>query len=71
MMELRYGVKGVRAAMDGTHVRIRTPSIELSQAYFNKDGYHSIILHAVCDVKFAAFKLFLRFIVSLCPVFIL
>lgn len=35
--------------MDGTHVRIRCPSKDQSIAYYNKDGYHSFIIHAVCN----------------------
>ena len=45
----RFGIHGVRGAMDGTHVRIRTPSADASRAYYDKDGNHSIILHIVCN----------------------
>ena len=48
----RFGIQGVLGAMDGTHVRIRTPSSLVSRAYYDKDGNHSIILHIVCDYEF-------------------
>ena len=53
----RSTVAGVRAAMDGTHIRIRCPGEELRQAYYNKDGYYSFVLHAVCDDRFGLLQL--------------
>lgn len=46
---IRFGIRGIRAAMDGTDINIRTPSSDVTVAYYNKDGFHSIRLHAVCD----------------------
>ena len=47
-----FGVRGVRGAMDGTDIHIRTPSQETAVAYYNKDGFHSIKLHIVCGFRF-------------------
>ena len=35
--------------MDGTDIRIRTPTLAVATAYYNKDSFHSIKLHAVVD----------------------
>ena len=56
-----FGVRGARGAMDGTDIRVRTPSSETSVAYFNKDGFHSIKLHIVCGFRFAFLNVILCF----------
>ena len=50
----KHRVRNCYGAMDGTDIRIRTPRQAVAQAYYNKDGFHSIKLHAVVDSLFAA-----------------
>lgn len=40
----------VLGAVDGSHIPIRSPT-EHQKNYINRKGFHSIILHAVCDAK--------------------
>ena len=67
----RFGIHGVRAAMDGTDIRIRTPSLATATSYYTKDSIHRIKMHIVCDFELVR-SIFHRAIVliSLCSGFI-
>lgn len=45
------GLRGVCGVVDGTHIAIPTPDKEkyITEAYFNRKGYHSILAMVVCD----------------------
>ena len=47
-----HGLRNCYAAMDGTDIHVRTPTQALAPAYFNKDRFHSIKLHAVVDSRY-------------------
>lgn len=46
----KAGVPGVVGAIDGTHIKIIKPILE-QEAYYNRKGYHSILLQVICDHK--------------------
>ncbi|XP_060069389.1 putative nuclease HARBI1 [Ylistrum balloti] len=43
----RNGFPGIVGAIDGTHIKIRAPSLH-PQSYVNRKGYHSLQLQCVC-----------------------
>jgi hypothetical protein len=45
------GFPGVFGCVDGTHIAIRAPSQD-SGSYYNRKGFHSILLQVVCDARF-------------------
>ena len=48
----RHHLRHCYGAMDGTDIAIRVPVQGLAQAFYNKDRFHSIKLHIVCDSEF-------------------
>jgi hypothetical protein len=53
IFEEKWGFPGVVGAIDGTHIKIKAP-FQHSENYFNRKGYHSIVLQATCkyDMSF-------------------
>ncbi|XP_055380518.1 putative nuclease HARBI1 isoform X2 [Condylostylus longicornis] len=47
----KFGFPGVIGCVDGTHVRIITPSKNHQHLYYNRKGYHSLNVMLVCDHK--------------------
>lgn len=45
------GFPGVFGCVDGTHIPIRAPPKD-SGSYYNRKGFHSILLQVVCDAHF-------------------
>ena len=45
------GFPGVCGCVDGTHIPIRAPSKD-SGSYYNRKGFHSILLQVVCSADF-------------------
>jgi len=52
-----HGIPQIVGAVDGTHVVIRNP-IEADGAHFNRKGYTSLNVHAICDHKGRFFDVF-------------
>lgn len=46
----KCGVNGVIGAIDGSHIRIKRP-IDDQEVFYNRKGYHSIVLQAICNHK--------------------
>ena len=44
-------IEGTIGAIDGCHVKIKSPAERLQDSYINRNHYHSINLMAVCDTK--------------------
>lgn len=46
----RFGLVNCQGAIDGSHIRIRAPiGKELAIDYYNRKGFHSILLQTICD----------------------
>lgn len=43
-------LKGVLGAIDGTHIKIKKPQAD-QEVYYNRKGYHSLLLQGVADHK--------------------
>ncbi|PJE77616.1 hypothetical protein CI610_03459 [invertebrate metagenome] len=52
--EQKKGFPDVVGAIDGTHIRIKSPTSEHAADYLNRKRYHSVVLQAVCreDMRF-------------------
>lgn len=44
------GIHGVVGCIDGTHIRISAPS-RGDNSYYNRKGFHSVLLQVVCDAR--------------------
>lgn len=49
--EEKKGIYGVIGAIDGSHIPIKRPNSRYAHVYYNRNGYYSILLQAVCDYK--------------------
>ncbi|XP_055643964.1 putative nuclease HARBI1 [Toxorhynchites rutilus septentrionalis] len=47
----KTGFPGVIGCVDGTHIRIISPSADLQHLYYNRKGFHSLNVMLVCDHK--------------------
>ncbi|KAL3675695.1 hypothetical protein R1sor_025643 [Riccia sorocarpa] len=46
----KCGLVGCQGAIDGSHIRIRAPiGKEVAIDYYNRKGFHSILLQGICD----------------------
>ncbi|XP_037808570.1 putative nuclease HARBI1 [Lucilia sericata] len=45
------GIPSVIGCVDGTHVRIKSPGDDLKHLYYNRKGFYSINVMAICDHK--------------------
>ena len=48
---------GMFAAVDGCHISIPSP-VEDKASYYNRKGYHSIVLQGICDAKLKFINVF-------------
>lgn len=47
----KTGFPGVIGCVDGSHVKIIKPSIDVQHLYYNRKGYHSLNVMVVCISK--------------------
>lgn len=47
----KTGFPGVIGCVDGTHVKIFKPRLDVQHLYYNRKGYHSLNVMVVCDHK--------------------
>ncbi|XP_018574653.1 protein ALP1-like [Anoplophora glabripennis] len=45
----KSGIDGIIGAVDGCHIQIKKPQTRHAYVYYNRNGYYSILLQAVCD----------------------
>jgi len=46
----RTGIPGIIGALDGSHIPVRAPT-RFAQSYYNRKGWHSVVLQAVVDCR--------------------
>ena len=48
--EVKFGMPQASGCIDGTHIKIKAPSVD-SSSYYNYKNYHSLNVEAICDEK--------------------
>ena len=48
--EVKFGMPQASGCIDGTHIKIKAPSVD-SSSYYNYKNYHSLNVQAICDEK--------------------
>ncbi|XP_055904424.1 putative nuclease HARBI1 [Eupeodes corollae] len=47
----KFGFPGVIGCVDGTHIAIKSPALELRHLFYNRKGFHSLNVMIICDHK--------------------
>lgn len=56
----KTGFPGVIGCVDGTHVKIFKPRLDVQHLYYNRKGYHSLNVMVVCIEELLNFMICLR-----------